>query len=151
LGICLGAQLIADVLGARVTPNKHKEIGWFPVSLHEQASILRPFKHFTPDFTAFHWHGDTFSLPEGAVALGSSQACHTQGFMFGRRVMGLQFHLESTMDSVNALLDTCGSEIVAGAPYIHPADKIRADTMRLRQVSNDLMRHLLDDWIVDKG
>ena len=67
LGICLGAQLIADVLGGRITPNREKEIGWFPVSL-TGAGLRSPlFQPLPRQFLPFHWHGDTFSIPPGAV------------------------------------------------------------------------------------
>ncbi|MCF7847614.1 MAG: type 1 glutamine amidotransferase [Kiritimatiellales bacterium] len=119
LGICLGAQLIADVLGAKVYPNAQKEIGWFPIHRSEDAPELLP-----ETIEAFHWHGDTFDLPEGAVRLASSKACRNQGFIYGDRVIGLQFHLETTEASMNALIENCGGELV-DAPFIQPLEKMR--------------------------
>src|SRR5262249_47695751 len=94
LGLCLGSQLIADVLGAKIYPNDEKEIGWFPVEVTEAALKHRLFSHWPNFFTPFHWHGDTFDLPEGAIHLARSQACRNQAFLYQDRVVGLQFHLE---------------------------------------------------------
>lgn len=124
LGICLGAQLIADVLGGEVTQNRYKEIGWFPVSLRPEAAALIPFRGFPEEFLAFHWHGDTFSLPPGAVMAAESEACAAQAFSYDHgRVLGLQFHLESSVESVRALIQNCSDELVDGE-YIQGPDAI---------------------------
>jgi len=106
LGICLGAQLIADVLGAKVYPGSQKEIGWFPIQRSEGAPELLP-----ATLTAFHWHGDTFELPAGATRLASSEACKNQGFIYNDRVVALQFHLETTPESMEALIENCAEEL----------------------------------------
>jgi len=93
LGVCLGAQLIADALGARVVQNPALEIGWFPVRFLEQAA---PFDGFPKECTAFHWHGDTFSLPAGAHRVAESDGCPNQAFIHGEKIVGLQFHVEVT-------------------------------------------------------
>ncbi len=138
LGICLGAQLIADVLGGKVTKNKHKEIGWFPVKLTPEAenSIFfmkgddkkgQPLKFGTvpESFTAFHWHGDTFQIPKGAIHLAESKACRNQAFEYHNRVIGLQFHLESTAESIERLITNCADEIVDGE-YIQKPETMRS-------------------------
>ena len=112
LGICLGAQLLADVLGAKVFKNKYKEIGWFPVKrarLNQNSPIE---KIFPEEFMAFHWHGETFDIPEHAYNIGSSAACSNQGFIYKDNVIGLQFHLESTEKSIKNLINNCGNELV---------------------------------------
>jgi GMP synthase-like glutamine amidotransferase len=96
LGVCLGAQLIAHALGASVYRNPVKEIGWFPVTWGEAAATDPLFAGLPPVDTVFHWHGETFDLPPGAVPLASSAACRNQAFRAGRNVYGLQFHLEVT-------------------------------------------------------
>jgi GMP synthase-like glutamine amidotransferase len=122
LGICLGSQFIADVLGGRVTRNLHKEIGWFPVTLTEEAESSPVFRTFPHEFVAFHWHGDTFNIPPGAVKIASSAGCHGQAFEYGR-VIGLQFHLEYSPESINLMLKSCGEEIMDGK-YIQKKDEI---------------------------
>lgn len=124
LGVCLGAQLIADVLGGRVVRNPHKEIGWFPVSLRPEGVESPVFTSFPPEFQALHWHGDTFSLPPGAAMLAQSEACPAQAFSYnGGRVLALQFHLESSPESVRLLVQNCSDELVDGQ-YIQKAEAI---------------------------
>lgn len=114
LGVCLGAQLLADVLGARVYRNRHKEIGWFPVRLTRQATSSSLFADFPETFPAFHWHGETFDIPAGARHLATSDACENQAFEFGGRALGIQFHLEVTPASVRALIENCRADIGRG-------------------------------------
>jgi GMP synthase-like glutamine amidotransferase len=124
VGICLGAQLIADVLGGKVVRNKHKEIGWFPVRLRPEGFDSAPFRGFPKEFPALHWHGDTFSLSAGADMLAESEACPAQAFSSNNgRVLALQFHLESSVESVRALIENCSDELVDG-PYIQSAEEI---------------------------
>lgn len=101
LGICLGSQLIARTLGARVRRNPVKEIGWFDVSWEPAAAGDRLFSEFHTPETVFHWHGETFDLPAGAVHLASSEACRNQAFRYGTSVYGLQFHLEVTPEMID--------------------------------------------------
>ena len=96
LGVCLGAQLIAKALGAKVYRNAVKEIGWFDIHLTEAAARDALFAGIGPVETVFHWHGETFDLPSGAEWLAYSEACRHQAFRFGPGVYGLQFHLEVT-------------------------------------------------------
>ena len=96
LGVCLGAQLIAKALGARVYKNPVKEIGWFDIHLTEVAARDPLFAGIGPTETVFHWHGETFDLPPGAEWLAWSEACRNQAFRASPGVYGLQFHLEVT-------------------------------------------------------
>lgn len=105
LGICLGAQLIADVLGARVYQNAEFEIGWFPVRFNEAARSHPLFEKFPRELTPLHWHGDTFDCPGGAVHLADSEGCRNQAFSVGSKIVGLQFHLEVRHEDVVAFLD----------------------------------------------
>lgn len=94
LGICLGSQLIAKALGARVYKNEEKEIGWYDLSPTEAGGRDPLMSHFSGTEKIFQWHGDTFAIPHGAVHLAASAACAHQAFRFGHNVYGLQFHLE---------------------------------------------------------
>jgi GMP synthase (glutamine-hydrolysing) len=141
LGICLGAQLIADVLGAQVTRNAHKEIGWFPVELTLQGQLSPLFADFPPRFEAYHWHGDTFGLPPDAVHVARSEACAQQAFVRGTRVAGLQFHLETTPASAAELIDNARQDIVP-APYVQSAETMLAGPARFARL-NHLMDGLL--------
>ncbi len=114
IGICLGAQLIADVLGARVYPNRYKEIGWFPIELTEAGQHSPLFGFLPRRLNVFHWHGDTFDLPAGAVHIARSEACQHQAFVYDERVVGLQFHMESTPGGIDDLIRNCSEELVDG-------------------------------------
>ncbi|MDQ2075103.1 type 1 glutamine amidotransferase [Marinimicrobium sp. ABcell2] len=125
IGICLGAQLIARALGAKVEPMGYKEIGWFPVRRQPAAdnSILTSI---LPDqFDAFHWHGDSFELPPGAQLLLSSEACQNQAFCLDDRVFGFQCHLETTPQLAQAILENCGDEL-DGSHYVQSPEDISA-------------------------
>jgi GMP synthase-like glutamine amidotransferase len=114
LGVCLGAQLVADVLGGRVTKGEHAEIGWYPVELTEAGKALAVLSNFPRRFTALHWHGDTFAIPPGAVHVASSEACPNQAFAYdGGRVVGLQFHLEETRESLGLLVENSRDDLAA--------------------------------------
>ncbi|MFV0480688.1 MAG: type 1 glutamine amidotransferase [Campylobacteraceae bacterium] len=113
LGICLGAQLIADVIGGKVTKNPKKEIGWFEIEFKNEAHNLPLFSFFPKKATVFHWHGDTFSLlPKNALVLASSKGCANQAFMYEKRVFGFQFHIESTKENIDSLIKYCADELI---------------------------------------
>jgi len=112
-GICFGAQLIADVLEAEVRSAKNMEIGFFPIIGNSESDFSKPWKNQT----VFHWHGDTFDIPDGAVHLASSEACKNQAFVYNDNVLALQFHLETTEESLLALYENCSDEIGEG-PFI---------------------------------
>jgi GMP synthase-like glutamine amidotransferase len=142
LGVCLGSQLIADVLGGRVIKNRFKEIGWFPVSLTREARNSSIFSTFPGKFTAFHWHGDTFKIPPGAARIAESEGCANQAFEYGR-VIGLQFHLEYSVESIDLMFKNCGDEIVDGK-YIQKPDEIISQNNNVREL-NRLLILLLDN------
>lgn len=112
IGICLGAQLIADVLGAQVYKGENKEIGWFPV-YKVQGSGESALSDLMPkEFQAFHWHGDTFDLPENSVHLLSSKGCRNQAFSVEGRIFAFQFHLETTEESAALLVENSRDELI---------------------------------------
>lgn len=140
LGICLGAQLIASALGAKVYPNKVKEIGWFPVyGIQENDESV--FK-FSESITVFHWHGETFDLPSGATHLAKSIACENQAFQVGTSVMALQFHLETTPKAAQKLVSNCRDELVL-VHYIQTEEEILSTNPKRYKSINDLMDNVL--------
>lgn len=142
IGICLGAQLIADVLGAGMRTNAYKEIGWFPVYLHRNVLNHPVAEVFPSQWDAFHWHGDTFDIPEGACLLASSRACRNQGFIYGQRVIGLQFHMEVTRSGAAALVQHCANDLKMDE-FVSTPDQILAPEAPFEQ-SHQLLRKLLD-------
>lgn len=120
LGICLGAQLLADTLGAKVYPQEHKEIGWHPIEL-TQAGRQSPWFGGVDHTIPFHWHSDTFDIPSGTTHLASSVACENQAFSHGDRVLGLQFHIESTPESIELLLQNSPGDLSPGGFVQNPA------------------------------
>ena len=145
LGICLGAQILARAAGARVYPGPEKEIGWLPAERMPAASdsLLAAL----PDrFVPFHWHGDTFDLPAGARHLVRSERCTHQAFQLGPCALGLQFHLEATLESIAAMLQACADELGEPGSGIQTADAIRgAAAERVRALHEPLLA-MLDAW-----
>ena len=139
LGICLGAQLIASAMGAKVYQNPVKEIGWFPIRTISTASGDLPLPN---ECVVFHWHGETFDLPAGAVHLAKSDACENQAFQLNRNVIGLQFHLEITIESASALLENCRDDLVSGL-YIQSEKALREVPLSSYQAINVAMNGVL--------
>lgn len=124
LGICLGAQILAAAMGAAVKPNQYKEIGVHPI-LFNLAGITDPiFAEFENPLSVLHWHGDTFEIPAEGILLASSVACAHQAFRVGKKAYGLQFHLDFTKESVEAILHHEAG--LPSGPYISSAEQLLA-------------------------
>lgn len=142
LGICLGAQLIAHVLGSGVRENAYKEIGWFPVYLDSEA-LDHPISEVLPSqWDAFHWHGDTFDIPEGGRLLARSSACRNQGFVYKDRVVGMQFHMEVTRSGAADLVEHCAADLSMDE-FVSTPDQILSPHAPFEE-SHRVMTHLLD-------
>lgn len=139
VGVCLGAQLIASALGARVYASAEKEIGWFPIeAVDADGDMFR----FPRQATVFHWHGETFDLPPSAVRLARSSVCENQAFQVGENVIGLQFHLETTPKTADLLIRNCRGELVDGA-HIQTEQVMRAAPKSAYAEINKLMGEVL--------
>jgi GMP synthase (glutamine-hydrolysing) len=114
LGVCLGSQILADVLGARVYPGQTFELGWKDVQVATNASEDPVFSGLPSQFRPFHWHGDIYDLPKGAILLGSSEATSVQGFSFNRRHYGFLCHLEITEKQIITMSGTFSDDLVRG-------------------------------------
>ncbi|MBI4465484.1 MAG: gamma-glutamyl-gamma-aminobutyrate hydrolase family protein [Acidobacteria bacterium] len=145
LGICLGAQLIAGALGARVYPGPRKEIGWYPVEVTDQQDDLTAV--LPSRFMAFHWHGDTFDLPDGAVRLFRSDLYENQGFRWGKNVYAIQFHFEVNPGMIEDWLEDSGCQAeLAAVPEVMP-EMIRQQTAEwgqsLEEMSGKVFRRFV--------
>ncbi|WP_417549578.1 type 1 glutamine amidotransferase [Methylophaga sp.] len=137
LGICLGSQLIASALGARVYPNSQQEIGWFPVSKIDPEASWMP-----EDLRPLSWHGDCVELPENACSFADSAITECQGFYFGPRIWALQFHLEVEPGTVEAFL-ALESHPLPETSYVQNESMLMDNSEQLKQ-SQQAMFALLD-------
>ncbi|HEX3006337.1 MAG TPA: type 1 glutamine amidotransferase [Bacteroidales bacterium] len=141
VGVCLGSQLTASSLGCKVYPGKYKEIGWFPIQ--KQVSSGRYSDLLQASSTVFHWHGETFDLPENAQLLASSKACRNQIFVHGDNVLAMQCHLEMTPQAIEGMFNNCGDEI-RPAPFIQTIEEMRKDSLKYAAPANQLLFSLLN-------
>lgn len=132
IGICLGSQLIAKALGARVYKNLKKEIGWFNIRLTPEAKNTKHFLDFKKEEKVFHWHGDTFDIPNDAILMASSEVCMNQAFILNNKVLALQFHLETTKESLEEMIKNGRDELVE-------SEYIQTDETQL--INEDLINH----------
>ncbi len=145
LGICLGAQLLAHVLGAAVKPAPNKEIGWFPVVTTDEAKALPWFYElFSGSPTVFHWHADKFEIPYGSINLAFSEANKNQAFAVGDQLLALQFHVETTPADVEVLLENARADAMPGN-FVQEETMLRSDLALAenRRLCNDVLTRFL--------
>jgi GMP synthase-like glutamine amidotransferase len=143
IGICLGAQLIAEAMGGYAKHAITKEIGWYPIEINKKTKHNYDLDFLNDVETVFHWHSDTFDLPDGAVQLASSEATKNQGFIYRKRVYGLQFHLEMRASDVEEMLTNCAEDITGGI-FVQSPDKIRKGINKHCKRNNHIMKKFLD-------
>lgn len=143
LGICLGAQLIARALGAKVYPSGVKEIGWGPVDLSEAAKAT-PLRHLAHT-SVLHWHGDSFDLPRGAAHLASTEICRNQAFSVGAHVLALQFHPEAD-PAAGIERWLIGHAVELGAAGIDPRD-LRDGARAIEPNLPAKAQNMLAEWL----
>ncbi len=147
LGICLGAQILADVLGGRVHQNPEREIGWFPITL-TAAAADSPLSAFQNGQHVLHWHGDNFDLPRGARLLASSAATPHQAFTFnGGQVLALQFHLEIGPGDISGQIADCRDDLARSGRWIQSEADLLAHSGLFAAESESLMSHVLDAFV----
>lgn len=137
VGFCLGAQLIADVLGAKVYKNSEKEIGWFEIEMFGNKLDIAKEK-----LTVFHWHGDTFGIPVGAELLCSSKACVNQGFIYGDNVLAMQFHLEMEEKNIELIIENSRDELEESGNFIQSIEQIKKGFNNIKNTNSVLIKYL---------
>jgi GMP synthase (glutamine-hydrolysing) len=142
VGICLGAQLIADALGARVVQNPVYEIGWLPVVWTRDAQAAFPGMPATS--TVLHWHGDTFNLPDGATRLAASDGCAEQGYVIPGKCLALQFHFEVDVPLVKLYVDS--QDWWPKGPYVQEPGEINAQAAKHCAANRELLYGMLDQF-----
>ncbi|HET8696771.1 MAG TPA: glutamine amidotransferase [Gammaproteobacteria bacterium] len=147
LGICLGSQLMAKALGARVYPSAVKEIGWAPLALTAEGHAS-PLRHLE-SVSVLHWHGDTFDLPHGAVRLASTAVCKNQAFSLGPAALALQFHAEAAGRALEAWFVGHTGEIAATPGISVP--QLRADTARCTPAVERAGAACFAEWLTAAG
>ncbi len=144
LGVCLGAQLFAKIFGARIYPAATKEIGWWPVRrVPKDSDKNLPLPAI---FAPLHWHGETFDLPSGAIRWAESDAIFNQAFSINKHVVGLQFHIEATPDSVATIVAGAQADIDGGI-WQQPATEI-IDQRFERCAALEFPCYTVLDWLV---
>jgi GMP synthase-like glutamine amidotransferase len=156
LGICLGAQLVSQALGAEVTRNPYKEIGYFPISLTGDAVGHPLFEALPKTWTPLHWHGDTFDIPEGGTRIARSGACANQGFIGPGPVMALQFHLEVDVRLAASWLDDLDDQAQSLATgddgrFIQRRDELMASAVCHTEANRKLLYLLLDRFFLGRA
>jgi len=144
LGVCLGAQMLALVLGGSVRRNRETEIGWYPVMLTPEGEESPIFAEWPAEAVVGHWHGDTFELPEGMQPVLSSAHCRNQAFVFADHVVGLQFHLEWTRALLGGMVEACADELAEPGPAITPAPGLLGGLETEQEQRRELLFALLD-------
>ena len=147
VGICFGAQILAEALGARVYAMEEKEIGWhavFRTMSHGSHRLLDAIPEYQ---SIFHWHGETFDLPGGALLLAGSNCCSNQVFTYGQWALGIQFHPEMTPEIAKALCENCPEDL-AEAPYVQSEEEMFSDLERFEK-GNEVLFRLLDGFLAE--
>lgn len=145
LGICLGAQIMAEAMGARVSPMGYREIGWHPVVREPEVADTWLGDVLEPEFMALHWHGEQFELPAGALPLGFTEACQCQGFLAMPQQVGLQFHLEFDQNSVKRLVRNCSHEL-DGGQWVQSAEQMQQNRQAFA-TCRQRMKKLVEGWV----
>lgn len=144
IGVCLGAQIISESLGAKTEQSPNKEIGVYPITLTEEGLKDNIFKNFPASFDVMHWHNDMPGLPEGATLLAYSEGCPRQAIKYNDRVYGLQCHMEMTNELIKGMVEHCTSDLKPGK-YIQNAEELLGQDMAdINQMMMNILNHLAE-------
>lgn len=143
IGICLGSQMIANALGARVYKNSEPEIGFWPITFSQEAQQDNVFRHFPARLDVMHFHFDTFTLPEGAVIMAKSSVTPVQAFRYGMNVFALQFHSELTESNLPDFISELKPEIIAGSQVQNPDEMLKK--INYCSFNNEIFSKVLDE------
>ncbi len=148
IGICLGAQLIASELGAEVIKSPEPEIGYYPINRTSESDAINDLiATIPPELTVFHWHSDMFEIPQGAKQFAFSEGCPNQSFLYNDRVLALQFHLETTPESLELLLENCSEDLEKSGTFISTAEDMRVSDKSRDKKMNGVLLVILDSWL----
>jgi len=143
IGICLGSQMIASALGARVYKNVEPEMGFWPITFSQEAQQDNVFRHFPAKLDVMHFHFDTFTLPEGAITMAESPVTPVQAFRYGNNVFALQFHSELTELNVPVFIRELTPEIVPGSLVQNPHEMLQH--IGYCRLNNEILSKVLDE------
>jgi GMP synthase (glutamine-hydrolysing) len=149
LGICLGAQMIGEALGAKTQPSPNKEVGVFPVALTSAALSDPMLKSFPQQFDALHWHYYMPGLPQGAELLAYSAGCPNQMFRYGEHVYAVQFHMEMTSSNVSSLIENCAKDLDPGPHTMSKEDLLACDIQSINQRMHALLELLTASYLIE--
>jgi len=146
LGICLGAQLLADVLGAQVYKNLETEIGISPVYLTKEIQNHSLFQNVPSSFMALHWHGDTFAIPKDAIRIAKNGVTPNQGFLYNNQALALQFHIEANENSLSNLLVNSQEDLKKTGPFIQSEKIISTSFRKHQKAMKNILFNILDNF-----
>ena len=144
IGICLGAQLIGESLGAKTLPSPHKEVGMYPIQLTQDAMKDPIFSQFPQTFPVMHWHNDMPGMPEGSILLAKSEGCPHQAFRYCDKVYGLQFHLEPTQHMIQEMIKNCPNDLQPSQFTQTAAELLRSDFDGIHQKMDVILTSMVD-------
>jgi GMP synthase-like glutamine amidotransferase len=147
LGHCLGGQLMSKALGGSVGRNPIKEIGWGEIEVADNSQARAWFGPELTRFESFHWHGETFTIPPGAVRIMGNRHCENQGFVAGKN-LGMQCHVEMTEELIESWCKTGADEIAtANSPAVQTPDQMRRGMEQKLGALRAVATRLYDHWV----
>lgn len=142
IGVCLGAQLLGEALGAKAERSPNREIGIYPIELLDDAKHDPVFRQFPKSFDVTHWHSDMPGIPKGAVLLAKSEGCPRQVFRYGDRVYGFQCHFELTQELIKEMVEHCPGDLKTGEYIRTKKELIEADYSEINKKLYGILDYL---------